>query len=90
MGMALTDELRAIITTGFSPVPCPKCGAVPYVYVKPTGEVDTSGELVILHYVKCNTADCYTASPDMGGPYGRQRAVAEWNRRAREGASRKF
>ena len=90
----LTDALRAVIHEGFAPDLCPKCGIMPYVYVKPTGELEKEGERkgepVLLHYVKCNAPDCYTASPDMGGPYGRQRAVAEWNRRARESASRKF
>jgi hypothetical protein len=83
MDVALTDELRAIIASGFSSVPCPKCGAIPYVYVKKSGSIDTEGEPVLLHYVKCNTADCNTASPDMGGPFGRQRTIAEWNRRAK-------
>lgn len=82
MEVALTDELRAILAAGFSPVPCPKCGAIPYVYVKNSGSVDQEGEPVLLHFVKCNTPDCNTASPDMGGPFGRQRTIAEWNRRA--------
>ena len=54
------------------------------MYTKKTGAVDLQGELVVVHYVKCNTKDCYTASPDMGGPFGRQRTIAEWNRRANE------
>lgn len=90
MTETLTDEIRAIINMGFAPDPCPNCGSNPYVMVKRTNSVDTEGNPVIMHYVKCNAPDCYTASPDMGGPFGRQRTIAEWNRRARESASRKF
>lgn len=92
----IADEVMALIKGGFKPDKCPKCEQWPYVYVKPVGSTkpkgdkdEEIGEPILLHYVKCNTADCNTAGPDMGGDRGRQRAIYEWNRRARHDATSK-